>query len=58
MHPYMTSELVRQHRASLTADADQRRLAVNVLREPDADGPARRLAVAARRLVTRHLRTA
>ena len=57
MHPYITSELVRQHRASLAADADQRRLAVRVLRERDADGPARRLAVAAR-LVMRRIRTA
>jgi len=57
MHPYITSELVRQHRASLAADADQRRLAVQVLRERDADGPARRFAVAAR-LVMRRIRTA
>jgi hypothetical protein len=57
MHPYITSELVRQHRASLAADADQRRLAVQVLRERDEAGPARRLAVAAR-LVLRRIRTA
>lgn len=57
MHPYITSELVRQHQATLVAEANQRQIAAQVLRERDADGPARRLAAAAR-LVIRHIRTA
>jgi hypothetical protein len=57
MHPYRTSELVWQQRASLAADADRHRLAGRSCGGRDADGPARRLA-AALRLVTCRICTA
>jgi hypothetical protein len=48
MHPYMTAELVRQHRARLAGEAQQRRLAERVRPgQSHPTRPASRLAAAA-----------
>jgi hypothetical protein len=47
MHPDATAEYVRQHRASLEAQARQQRLAKLVRRERDQSTVSRRLAASA-----------
>jgi hypothetical protein len=55
MHPYMTAELVRQHRTHLTGEADQRRFTKPLRHRQDPTSPTSRLAAMAL-LFTRRIR--
>ena len=44
MHPYMTTELVREHRTRLTVEADERRLAKPLYYRNNPTSRASRLA--------------
>lgn len=55
MHPFMTAELVREHRARLTVEADQRRFTRPLRHRQNPSNRANRLG-AVTLLLTRRIR--